>query len=783
MQQPRGRIGPYLLFDELGRGGMGAVYRARHAELGREVALKVQHEELGNEVDRERFLREGQALARLAHPAIVRVYERGQQGDKAYLAMELVDGEGLDQRLKREGPLEPRVAAQLALSLAEGLAHAHEHGVLHRDLKPSNVLVDREGRARLTDFGLAKALDARSLTRTGQVLGTPAYMAPEQADGQRHAMGPATDVYGLGATLYALLSGRAPFEASTVLGVLELVLNRPPHALREVRPEVDPALAAICERCLQKDPAARFQTMSELAAALRAWGAGEARAPRGGRARAAVAALVVLAGLGAGGLALWRARSGAPKTGSSEAPETPASAAQRDLDAAQALQDPGARWRALEAWRRARGPSATSELLARADELERALEGEARRALAQAKGNSLALADWLDRFGAAPEELRQAAARDRAVSWLTRAEQIPGEGGPGIAIFLDDRTVLRFEREAREDRGCRVDLWRRGEGPLAGGARVGKRISGGCVRGAALLLCVDGQLWRWARPGEGQPERWLAPPGHYVFAAASARGGARWAYSGTTQSERGAPPPPRFDPVVRDEGVRDEGTGEAGGQATERIMRRPDEQRAQLYTLAFSPDGSLLAGGGGAPDQGMREDQQGEIPELWVWKVETGQPLELPFVPGPPQALGWSSDGSLLAVATHHKVVLFRREGSRFGAAGELLLLDERLAQEVGGTQVSTGRGLRLDAQGLLWCAFDYAGAGGARRGRLSVWDLAELAPTRSPAPLRSLDFEPGLAWLDTSPDGRLVVAASFRGEAYLVDGRTPPIAALRKAR
>ncbi len=303
------QIGPYQVLSELGRGGMGVVYLARHLELGREVALKVLPAGFDDPRAAQRFAAEAPAAARLRHAGVVPVYELGRHGDLLYFAMERVEGEALDERLKRQGPLEPSEAVRLVEAVARAVAYAHEQGILHRDLKPSNVLVDREGRPRLADFGLGKDLRAtgHSLTHTGEMLGTPGTMAPEQAGGERHRIGPATDVYGLGAVLYALLTGRQPFEGSSTINVVRKLLTEPPPPPSQLNPGVDAALEAICLRCLAKEPEERYPSAEALADALATYrpAAPGSRRPLALAAAAAVLALVVL------GVA-WAARTPPP---------------------------------------------------------------------------------------------------------------------------------------------------------------------------------------------------------------------------------------------------------------------------------------------------------------------------------------------------------------------------------------------------------------------------------------------------------------------------------------
>jgi tetratricopeptide (TPR) repeat protein/predicted Ser/Thr protein kinase len=265
------QIGRYQVLEEIARGGLGAVYRARDPHTRRDVAVKLLLGG-GNEVTQKRFEREAKALARLEHRNVVRVFELGIYGPGLpFLVMELVAGESLQRRLERDGPLDPDDAARALETLCAAVQACHEAGVLHRDLKPANVLVTREGELKLTDFGLARDTDPSTsrtqLSQHGQVLGTPGYWAPEQAHGDLEAVGPATDVHGLGALLFALLAGRPPGEGSTLPEVLEAV-DRAKRAPSSWNPAVPSWLDAVVERALAIRPERRFATASELAEAL-----------------------------------------------------------------------------------------------------------------------------------------------------------------------------------------------------------------------------------------------------------------------------------------------------------------------------------------------------------------------------------------------------------------------------------------------------------------------------------------------------------------------------------
>ena len=276
-------FGDYELLEELGRGGMGIVYKARQASLGRVVALKlILRGELASSADVARFRSEAQSAARLEHSAIVPLYEVGEHEGQPFFTMKLVEGETLARRLFT-GPMPPSEAARLLLDVARGIDYAHERGVLHRDLKPSNILIDRDGNAHVSDFGLAKRIEGGgTLTRSGAILGTPSYMAPEQATGGRGEIGRATDVYSLGTILYQMLTGRPPFQAASPVDTVLLVLEQDPLPPRMLNARADRDLEMIALKCLQKPPSLRYATAGQLADDLEAHLAGEPIAARSG---------------------------------------------------------------------------------------------------------------------------------------------------------------------------------------------------------------------------------------------------------------------------------------------------------------------------------------------------------------------------------------------------------------------------------------------------------------------------------------------------------------------
>ncbi len=284
---PGTRIGDFVIEREIGRGGMGAVFRVVHATTRAPYALKlVLPGKLSSEGSQGlvRFQREIDALTRLdGHPGIVRLFQAGRFGAAPYYVMELVEGATLKERLAAEGRLPPERGVALVVALARAVDHAHRRNVLHRDLKPANILIDEHtGAARILDFGLARTATDSSLTKTGEVLGTPGYMAPEQVGSEdgRVTMGPETDVYGLGAILYHVLTGQRPFHGLGQFRAIAAVVTEHPTAPRDIDPSLSPELEAIILRAMEKEPAARYARAADLVADLEAWAAGESVSAR-----------------------------------------------------------------------------------------------------------------------------------------------------------------------------------------------------------------------------------------------------------------------------------------------------------------------------------------------------------------------------------------------------------------------------------------------------------------------------------------------------------------------
>ena len=270
--------GRYELEKLVGSGGMSNVFRAHDRLLERTVALKILHEQYTRDEDYvERFRHEARAVAQLAHPNIVTVIDRGEQEGRQFIVFEYIDGDNLKE-LSNRGPLEVREAIRLTLQVARALAFAHERGLVHRDVKPQNVLLNEDGQAKVTDFGIARSLDVHGMTQTGTVLGTSDYIAPEQARGQK--VDPRTDIYSLGVVLYELLSGEVPFSGDNFVAVAMRHVNEPAPSVLDLRPDCPVRLDLAIQRAMSKDPAGPVRVDGRLRARARGLPRGDRR-PRG----------------------------------------------------------------------------------------------------------------------------------------------------------------------------------------------------------------------------------------------------------------------------------------------------------------------------------------------------------------------------------------------------------------------------------------------------------------------------------------------------------------------
>src|SRR5436309_7256947 len=265
-------FGDYELLEQIGRGGQGVVFRARQKSLNRIVALKIIGlGQWATEAHLKRFRLEAEAAARLEHPGIVPIHEVGERDGSCYFSMKFIEGGQLDDVPRRQ-PMPIRRAVELIVKVARTVHYAHEHRILHRDIKPGNILLDQKGEPHLTDFGLARLVESEStVTRTLEVLGTPSYMAPEQAVGNNAAIGSVTDVYGLGAVLYQLLTAQPPFAGGTTYETIRLLCDTEPRNPRILNPKIDRDLSTICLKCLEKDPKRRYSSALALAEDLERW--------------------------------------------------------------------------------------------------------------------------------------------------------------------------------------------------------------------------------------------------------------------------------------------------------------------------------------------------------------------------------------------------------------------------------------------------------------------------------------------------------------------------------
>ncbi len=267
-----GELGDYELLEEIGRGGQGVVFRARQKSLNRIVALKIiSLGQWASKAHLKRFRLEAEAAARLEHPGIVPIHEVGERDGSCYFSMKFVEGGQLDEVVRRAS-MSIRQAAELIAKVARTVHYAHEHGILHRDIKPGNILLDQKGEPHLTDFGLARLVETEStMTRTLDVLGTPSYMAPEQATGNNAAVSSVTDIYGLGAVFYQLLTGQPPFAGGATYETIKLLLDTEPRRPRLLNRKIDRDVSTICLKCLEKDPKRRYSSALALAEDLERW--------------------------------------------------------------------------------------------------------------------------------------------------------------------------------------------------------------------------------------------------------------------------------------------------------------------------------------------------------------------------------------------------------------------------------------------------------------------------------------------------------------------------------
>jgi WD40 repeat protein len=761
----------YEVLGTLGRGGMGVVYRARHLGLDRPVALKmILAAGHADEAEVTRFLAEAQALAALQHPNVVQVHDSGRHDGRPFMALELVPGGSLHDRLNG-GPLPPAEAARLVEGVARGVQAAHAAGIVHRDLKPGNVLLAADGTPKVTDFGLAKRVEGEDagLTRTGAVLGTPSYMAPEQAGGDGKRVGPAADVYALGAILYECLTGRPPFRAAGVMDTLLLVLTTEPLPVRALQPAAPRDLETICLKCLHKEPGKRYATAAALADDLRRWRAGEPilarpagrleKAVKWARRRPAVAALlaavvaVTLAGVGG---VLWA--YGAARRERDRANGKAAEAEKAEQKAAdRAEKEAAARKRAEEKERDALFQARRAEHARHFIQLERALRAweqfdlnEAEEALRQV------------------DEAFQQTWETRYVQGLCRrrALRLVGHTGPVqcMAFSPDGRLVVTGgsadNNPPRVDRTARI--WDAGTGRQL---RVLTGHTGG-IFGVAFSPCGDVVLTGSA---DGTARLWDTETGRELRVL-----------RGHADEVRGVAFSPDGKTILT--GGLD-GTAWLWDAGTGKAKRVFCGHRAGVTSVTFSPNGKRALTG--SRDGTAR-----------LWDVEAGRELRVlgevwafPVTPESFVIAAFSPDGAKALTRSHVTLQLWDVETGR-----ELRVLKARLlygrsggvafspdGEDVLGVDYNRVRVWEMEASqhkfaltgpsgqitSAVWGPDGRRIATGSPDGTACVWDLMSYAPTlilESPPTTSSVVF---------GHDGKRIISGHGDGTVRLWDATT----------
>jgi WD40 repeat protein len=757
-------FGDYELLEEIARGGMGVVYRARQVSLNRVVALKlILAGELAGPTEVQRFRMEAKAAANLQHPHIVAIFEVGEHQGRHFFSMEYIEGPSLAQ-LVRENPLPPARAAGYVATIARAIHQAHQRGILHRDLKPANVLLDRADTPHITDFGLAKRVDGESgLTATGAILGTPSYMAPEQASAKRGAVSRSSDVYSLGAILYALLTGRPPFQAETPLDTVLQVIGNEVVAPRLLNPALPRDLETICLKCLEKDPQKRYATAEALAEDLERWRRGEpirarpiGAVERGWRwcvrnpAVAGLVAAAVLSLVAGTSVSVFYAIEAQDR------------AEQAKKDAARADEKTNLARAALERLRR--GSYAQSIALTRG-ELE---ANNVVRALATLDACPDDLRHWEWRYlrRLCRDELRTLACPApnlRALAYRPDGQVLAGGGGMvGFGPFLGSQEIALWS----DSTGKTLRPFRTGtpQGAITGvawsadGGRVA--LSLWCMDDARDVVMADGAA---DEARAGRVEIWDVRRGkllHSLLGHHSFVNGVAWNADGSKVASASS-----------------DRTAQVWEASTGKRLHRLEGHRGQIMSVAFSPKGGLLATGGQGRLTSSSSQTPDDLGEVKLWDLASGrEKFALAGHSLGVLSVAFSPDGAVLASGGRDRTVKLwdTRTGkllrTLFGHTDEVTAIAFAPAGGLLGT-ASADRGVRLwdwadgkplavlrghrfpvqalafhpDGRHLASCAF-----GRNQGAEVKTWDTA--APrevTVCPAVANSVTR------LELSPDGR----------------------------